>query len=56
MDVGEGAAAGALLLDTRSARRLAKHATLGDEDDVAVRELLLELTGQPEYAEVSEKL
>jgi len=42
----EGARARALLLDARAAGRLAHHAALADEDDVAVRELLLELAGE----------
>ena len=42
----EGARARALLLDARAAGRLAHHAALADEDDVAVRELLLELAGK----------
>lgn len=47
MDVREGAATGALLLDTRSPGGLAEHTALSNEDDVAVGELLLELPGQP---------
>lgn len=47
MHVGEGAAAGALLLDARVAGGFAEHAALRNEDDVAVRKFLLELTGQP---------
>lgn len=39
----EGARAGAGLLGARAAGLLAHHAALADEDDVAVRELLLEL-------------
>lgn len=42
----EGAGAGAWLLGARVAAWLADHAALGDEDDVTVGELLLELTGQ----------
>ena len=42
----EGARTGALLLDARAAGGLAHHAALADEDDVAVRELLLELAGE----------
>ena len=41
----EGARAGAGLLGARAAGLLAHHAALADEDDVTVRELLLELQG-----------
>ncbi len=47
MNVREGAGTGALLLYAGGAGRLAEHPTLSDEDNVTVRELLLELTGQP---------
>lgn len=47
MNAGEGPAAGTLLLDTGSTGGLAQHPALGNENNVAVRELLLELTGQP---------
>jgi len=43
----EGSATRTLLLDAGSARRLAQHPALSDEDDVPVGELLLQLTGQP---------
>lgn len=46
MDSSESAGPGALLLDTAAAARLGKDAALSKEDNVAVRELLLELTGQ----------
>jgi hypothetical protein len=46
VDGGEGAGAGAHLLGTGSAGGLGHDAALGNEDDVAVRELLLELTGE----------
>jgi hypothetical protein len=42
----EGAGTGALLLDAGATGGLAHHAALADEDDVAVRELLLELAGE----------
>ena len=47
MDVGEGAATGTLLLDAGGPGGLAQHPALSNEDDMAVGELLLELTGQP---------
>ena len=47
VDTCERAATGTLLLDTGGAGGLAQHPTLGNEDDVAVRELLLEFPGQP---------
>lgn len=43
MNLLEGARAGAGLLGARATGLLAHHAALADEDDVAVRELLLEL-------------
>ena len=43
---GESAAARPLLLDTRGAGGLAQHPALCNKDNMAVRELLLELTGQ----------
>ncbi len=46
MDLLEGTRAGALLLDARDAGRLAHHAALSDEEDMAVGELLLELAGE----------
>jgi hypothetical protein len=48
VDGGEGAGPWALLLvgDGRVALRLGEDAALGEEDDVLVRELLLELTGE----------
>lgn len=46
VDLLERARAGALLLDARDTGRLAHHAALADEDDVAVRELLLELASE----------
>jgi hypothetical protein len=50
VDGGEGAGPWALLLvgDGRVALRLGEDAALGEEDDVLVRELLLELTGEAE--------
>ena len=47
VDAREGAATGPLLLHPRSTGGLAQHPSLGNENDMAVRELLLELTGQP---------
>lgn len=47
MDVGQGAAARPLLLDTRSASGLAQHPALGNEDNMAVREFLLQFASQP---------
>lgn len=46
MDRGEGSATGSLLLDTGVTGGLGEDSALGDEDDVTVRELLLELTGE----------
>ena len=46
MDGGESAGAGAHLLGTGSAGGLGHDAALSNEDNVAVRELLLELTGE----------
>ena len=50
VDIGEGAAARPLLLDTRGASRLAQHPALGNKYDVTIREFLLQLTGKPVYA------
>ena len=47
VDAGKGAAAGTLLHDAGGTGGLAQHPALGNEDDMAVRELLLELPGQP---------
>lgn len=47
MDGGEGTAAGALLHNTGSTSGLAQDSALANEDDMAVGELLLELSGQP---------
>lgn len=47
MDVCEGAAARPLLPDTRSASGLAQHPALGNEDNMAVREFLLQFTSKP---------
>jgi hypothetical protein len=44
--VGECTGAGSLLLDPRVTGGLAQHPTLSNENDVAVREFLLELTGE----------
>ena len=44
---GKCARARAGLLDTAAAARLAENAPLSDKDDVAVRELLLELASEP---------
>ena len=46
MNVRQGAGTGALLLYAGGASRLAEHPALSHEDDMAVRELLLELTSQ----------
>ena len=46
MHLLEGARARALLLDARDAGGLAHHAALADENDVAIRKLLLELAGE----------
>lgn len=46
VDGGKSPGARALLLDARAAAWLGKNAALSKEDNVAVRELLLELTGQ----------
>lgn len=48
VDSRKGTAAGTLLLNARATAGLAKDPALANEDDVAVRELLLELAGQPE--------
>jgi hypothetical protein len=48
VDDGEGPRSGSLLLDPGVSGRLSEHSSLGEEDDVSVRELLLELSGQPE--------
>jgi len=47
VDAGEGTAAGSLLLNAGVTGGLAQHPALGNEDDVTVRELLLEFPGQP---------
>ena len=47
VDDGEGPRSGSLLLNPRVSGRLSEHSSLGEEDDVSVRELLLELSGQP---------
>lgn len=46
VDSGQGAGSWALLGDTAAARGEREDTALGDEEDVAVRELLLELTGE----------
>lgn len=46
MDRGESAGTGAHLLGTGGAGGLGHDAALGNKDNVAVRELLLELTGE----------
>lgn len=46
MYVGECARAGSLLLHPRVTGRLAQHPTLRDEHNVAIRKLLLQLTGE----------
>jgi len=46
MDGGESSVAGTLLLDARAAAGKGEDAALSDEDNVAVGELLLELTGE----------
>ena len=55
MDVGEGTGTGALLLDAGRASGLGLHATLGDEDNVTVGELLLELAGESSERGVGER-
>ena len=47
VDSGKGAVTGAHLLAGLGAAGLGEDSSLADEDDVAVRELLLELTGEP---------
>lgn len=47
MYVGECTGAGSLLLHPRITGGLAQHPTLSNENDVAVREFLLQLTGEP---------
>ena len=47
MDARERAGTGALLLYAGVAGGLAEHPALSNEDDMTVRELLLELPGQP---------
>lgn len=47
VDIGQGAAAGPLLLDTGSAGWLAQHPALCNKYDVAVGEFLFEFAGQP---------
>src|SRR5262245_42263474 len=47
MDVGQGPATRTFLLDPGCAGRFAQHPALSNKDNVAVRELLLELSRQP---------
>ena len=47
VDVGEGAGTRPLLLNTGGTCGLAEHPALGNEDDMAVGELLLKLACQP---------
>ncbi len=47
MDAGKGTAARPLLLDTGSPGGLAQHPALSNENNMTVREFLLELPGQP---------
>lgn len=47
MDARQGAATGPLLHHSRGTGGLAQHPALGNEHNMAVRELLLELPGQP---------
>lgn len=49
MDTGESTAARSLLLDTGGTGRLAQHPALGNEDDMAVGEFLLQFTGEPRW-------
>lgn len=47
MDICQGAATGALLLNAGSAGRLAQHSALGDKYDVTVGEFLFEFPCKP---------
>ena len=47
MNDGKGAGTGTLLTDLGVTGWFAEHAALSEEDDVSVRKLLLELTGEP---------
>ena len=47
MDASEGTRTRTLLLNTGSPCGLAQHPSLGNKDNMAVRELLLEFTGEP---------
>ena len=47
MHAGESARAGSLLLHSRRAGGLAQDSALGHKDDMAIRELLLELASKP---------
>lgn len=53
VDGGEGAAAGALLLDARGPGGFAEHPALGDEHDMAIGELLLQLARESATNRVS---
>jgi len=46
MDIGQCAGPWSLLLDARVTSRLGKGPSLGDKDDMAIRELLLQLPCQ----------
>lgn len=52
MDGGEGTGSGSLLAGTSISGLLSEDSSLGDEDDVSVGELLLQLTGQTEIGEI----
>jgi hypothetical protein len=47
VDDGEGAGTRTLLTDLGVTGWFAEHSALSEEDDVTVRKLLLELTGEP---------
>ena len=46
MDASQGAATGPLLLDTGVTGGFAQHPALGNENDMAIGELLLEFAGE----------
>jgi hypothetical protein len=48
VDGGQSAGSGSLLAELLLSGFLSEHSSLGDEDDVSVRELLLEFTGESE--------
>ena len=47
MDVSKGSAAGTFLLDTGSTSGLRQHPTLSNENDMTIREFLLQFSSEP---------